>query len=51
MEQKSHLWKKKCDFSVWKSLLQSQLRHSYQVVFGVKVLSLTHPAHTTNRDI
>lgn len=47
---KKAIWEEKCNFSIWESLMQSELDHSYQIAHGIKALSITHPTHIINRD-
>lgn len=49
MEQKA-IWEENCNFSTWKSLMQSERDHFYQIALGIKALSTTHPACIINRD-
>lgn len=46
---KKAIWEEKCNFSIRKSLMQSELDLSYHIALGIKALSITHPAYIINR--
>lgn len=47
---KKAIWEEKCNLSIWKSLMQSEFGHFYQIELDIKALSITHPAYIITKD-